>query len=101
MRCDGSEIIISLFCATKLDFWNNNGDMLGGLMILFCALAAIWLVGQRIAQPIYMSHLCSFSLQVLTVLTGNWRNQGHPARNAQSIALDTTIFRRVISHQLH
>ncbi|PWZ58852.1 ATP-dependent DNA helicase PIF4 [Zea mays] len=65
MRCDGSEIIISLFCATKLDFWNNNGDMLGGLMILFCALAAIWLVGQRIAQPIYMSHLCSFSLQVL------------------------------------
>jgi len=33
-------------------------------------------------RSIYMPHLCSFGLHVPPILTGYWRQQGHPARNA-------------------
>jgi len=49
-----------------------------GLVLLSCAVAVICLV----SLSIYMPHLCSFGLHVLPILTGYWRQQGHPARNA-------------------
>ena len=58
--------------------WWHALLVVGLLVLLSCAVAVICLV----SLSIYMPHLCSFGLHVPPILTGYWRQQGHPARNA-------------------